>query len=158
MQQKLWKKKYDFAKANKVIREVTKNNQEKQVKKPMPDNQQTTSSAEENCDKCGQDLEPNCKEVATPQTIAGNAKECSEITNSEKKIECCSENGSSPMQRNISSSSQDVKCDTPSSVVKNTEEIGTFSGAITDEGEIRMRPEEKKRVSNVPFYFVIKRK
>ena len=147
-QQKLWKKKYDFSKANKVIREVTKNTQQKQKNNLSPADQLSTKDDNKSCDKCGVESETNSTNLKT--------SELSDSTNkdghvSDKPVERIPENRS-PKQNNTSNSNQSDKCDSHNSMTINVEETCSSSGAITDEGEIRLRSEEKKMVRIITFF------
>lgn len=116
-QQKLWKKKYDFSKANRIIKEVTRPQGQHQ--------QQEKQKTESNCDT----------NVPCEAKSASNNVVDSNIAGANTAAEQEQNTGLESTQEKI------TDCERPTPA-----ERFSPSGAVTDEGEIRLRPEEKRKV------------
>ena len=148
-QQILWKKKYDFSKANRIIREVTKSSQREKT---------NTFSAQESglpCNKSDSRSIDDDKKVNLTETshkVTDSSSVCSHqdikgVSDAESRVE----DTNSDLQHAERYSSS-VKDDNPHEfVAESTERNHSLSGTLTDEGEIRIRPEERKHVSLFVF-------
>ena len=150
-QQILWKKKYDFSKANRIIREVTKSSQREKT---------NTFSAQESglpCNKSDSRALDDGKEANLPETSQNVADSSDVCSHQDIKIasdgpaENRCEDTNSGLQ-NAEGTSGPVENDNPREfVAETTERNHSLSGTLTNEGEIRIRPEERKHVSLFVF-------
>ncbi len=163
LQQKLWKRKYNFAKANRIIKLVTKD----QKQRPNAQNQddQGASSCEVLAVSSSSAAENASQVNSKPEDIAPSAPELKAIPPSDT----ASQTSPAPPSNNssVSSVNSEVNCGSVPSVNTGTcvavssdaalSQRPRFSqsGTLTDEGEIRIRPVEKRKVRALVLFVLV---
>ena len=160
-QQTLLKKKYDFSKANRIIREVNKSLQREKTDQ-FPAQESGLPSNKSDSKALDDKKEVNLTE--TLHNVTDSSEMCSHQDNIKGVLEAQAENRSedtnSGLQNNENNNSS-VGNDNPCEIVAEkteTERNHSLSGAVTDDGEIRIRPEERKHVSLCLMTFYCLRK
>ena len=143
-QQTLWKRKYDFSEANRIIRKITKSSQKEKTaqfpahKSGLPSNRSDSKALD------------NAKEVNLADTVhnvTDSSEACSQLDNIKGGLEAPVGNRSEDTISGPETSSSLVGNDNSNEfLAERTERSHSVSGAMTDGGEIRIRPEERKHV------------
>ncbi|KAL5006347.1 hypothetical protein ScPMuIL_015153 [Solemya velum] len=159
---KLWKKKYNFDRANAVLKKVLNlsSNSHSEIDSMALSTSDKVDEpiGNKKVDDCGNGDQVSISEPSVSKDTSPASQECPRLTNDDNSTVCASDFCRPQSQGDpISMSENNQRVAELEKNVVRPQHKSSSSGCLTDADVIRLRPQEKKLVGNLPFRRICKR-